>query len=118
MENWVKRALRRASLKWPPRNRALASSQVGRRKNRLTNRMAMHFRCAKCRKSFPKTAIQLDHVEPVEDINEGFTGFDNYIRRLFVDEKGFQVLCGNCHAKKTKAENSKRVNTKGSKSKT
>ena len=41
---------------------------------------------------------------------EGFTSYDDWIRRCFVEKGGLQVLCQNCHSVKTLTENAERKN--------
>lgn len=48
--------------------------------------------------------IQMDHIEPVVPVNDGFTSFDDYIHRMFCPEDGFAALCKPCHDEKTKKE--------------
>jgi len=50
----------------------------------------------------------VDHIEPVVDIKRGFVSWDEYIKRLLVEKKGLQVLCRDCHDKKTKEERGQR----------
>ena len=97
--NWLIAQLRRASYKWPERTTA-------KRKARIERGI---YRCNICKGEFPAKSIQLDHRKPVLSPSLGFTDWDNYIKRLFVDSKGFQVLCKPCHQKRTTRENAKRV---------
>lgn len=53
----------------------------------------------------------MDHIIPVVGA-DGFTTWDDYIERMFVDREGFQVLCKACHKIKTDEEKGER--TKGS----
>lgn len=62
--------------------------------------MAQHYLCAKCRKDFPKTSVQVDHIEEV--VLDKFTTWDEFIERLFCNSDNLQVLCIPCHKKKTK----------------
>jgi 5-methylcytosine-specific restriction endonuclease McrA len=69
--------------------------------------MAQHFQCAACLSNFPATAVQVDHIIPVVG-RDGFSTWDDYIERMFVDKEGFQVLCKLCHKKKTLEEKGER----------
>lgn len=54
--------------------------------------------------------IEVDHIDPVIDPDKGFTDWNDYIARLFVEEDKLQVLCKECHKKKTNDEAKKRRN--------
>src|ERR1700733_12459141 len=91
------------SYRWPPRYVALKSAHKARNQ----------YLCAKCEKIFTKKEIAIDHVVPVTDPIQGFTGWQDYVERMFPDYGGYQVLCqATCHSKKTKRENKLRVKTK------
>lgn len=55
-----------------------------------------------------KPNVFVDHIEPVVNPETGFVSWDEYIERLFVEEDGLQVLCKECHDKKTKEEKERR----------
>jgi 5-methylcytosine-specific restriction endonuclease McrA len=94
--------LRRASYRSPARSFCLRSARTAR--NTYT--------CAKCKKSFPRKEVQVDHIESVVPTT-GWAGFDDFIARLFVPATGLQCLCKPCHSVKTKAENAlRRANKK------
>lgn len=48
--------------------------------------------------------VKVDHIDPVIDPTEGFTTWDEVIRRMFVEKDGLQVLCKKCHDEKTQDE--------------
>ena len=55
-----------------------------------------------------KGKVCLDHRVPVIDpkgFKNGPWDWNEYIERMFCDEDGFQVLCTDCHDKKTEIEN-------------
>lgn len=56
------------------------------------------FRCEKCNK--PQDKLEIDHINPVVRVT-GFTTWDEYISRMFVDPEGLQGLCKACHSAKT-----------------
>lgn len=45
--------------------------------------------------------VQIDHVTPIGPLEE----WNVWIDRLFCDEDNLQVLCKECHSRKTKCEN-------------
>ena len=104
--------LRKASVTWGPAKAALAAARVRRG----------WYLCASCGQEIPasipavyksgkkkgrsyraKNAI-VDHINPVVDPHIGFTTWDEYIRRMFVELDGYQVLCLACHKIKTAEE--------------
>lgn len=86
--------LRRAHTKWPPRRAAKNATRVSRGV----------YVCDKCKGKFGPKQIDMDHTVPVIDPVEGFVDLQTYIDRLFLDESGYQVLCKECHKKKTHEE--------------
>lgn len=97
--NWLISQLRRISYKWPERTKAKNRGRIERGV----------YRCNRCKNEFPAKSIQLDHRIPVVDPDSGFTGWSDYIERLFCDASGYQVLCRPCHKEKTVEENSRRT---------
>lgn len=45
-----------------------------------------------------------DHIHPIVPPSEGFTSFDAWIHRCFVDSTGYQALCYACHKLKSDSE--------------
>lgn len=97
-------ALRSATRRYPPRNAALQKAYVDKRISKRSGRLAKHYKCAKCRKLFTSTDVQIDHIEPVVDPKQGFVSWDVYVERMYCEEDNFQVLCKPCHKIKTKEE--------------
>lgn len=102
--SFVISALRSATRRYPPRNRALKKAFVKRQISKVSGRLAMHYKCAVCKKLFTSTNVQIDHILPVVDPAKGFVSWDEYINRMYCEEDNFQVLCKPCHLKKTKKE--------------
>lgn len=96
-KKFVVRALRRASLKWPPRNNVKKKARVRRGV----------YKCNKCKEEVRVQRIALDHVYPVANA-DGFSTWDDYIMKMFAPESGWQVLCKPCHQKKTREERGKK----------
>lgn len=55
-----------------------------------------------------KEKPNLDHITPIIDVKNGWTTWDSFIERMFCEAGEFQVLCKECHDKKTKQENEER----------
>jgi 5-methylcytosine-specific restriction endonuclease McrA len=102
--SFVTGALRTATRRWPPKYKALKEAFVGRQVNKKTNKLAMHYRCAACDNEFVSNDVQVDHISPAVDPAKGFVSWDVYVDRLFCETSNLQVLCLNCHKKKTSEE--------------
>ena len=97
--------LRSGTQRWGPMQQAKKNANVSRGL----------YECAGCGKHVPLTTyseekrkrvknIAVDHVDPVVDPEVGFTSWDEYIERMYVELEGFQVLCHKCHTEKTNEE--------------
>jgi hypothetical protein len=67
------------------------------------------YKCELCWKIVPlskakKTQIVADHIEPIIDPAIWFVSYDEWIRRCFIEEEGYQAICLECHTKKTNNE--------------
>lgn len=87
--------LGRSWMAWPPRN------EVKRRCKHPTK--SGWYVCEICKSEREK--IDIDHIKPVVNVNEGFTTWDDYIYSKFVGADSLQGICKDCHKKKTKEEN-------------
>lgn len=103
--NFIKNLLRSGQRKWKPMQDCI--------KNARTRRGFYH--CAECEQEVPATFIHptsgrrtkniiADHIEPVIDPAVGFTTWDEFIERLFVEDEHWQALCWSCHKIKTSEE--------------
>ena len=102
--SFVTSALRAASRRWPVKYKALKAAFAGRQVNAKTGKLAMHYKCAKCKKLFVAADVQVDHVQPVVDPKKGFVGWDVYVDRMFCEIENLQVLCKADHKIKTDQE--------------
>lgn len=112
--SFAKQVLRSASVRWYARNEVYKRCQVSRGV----------YKCEGCGGHFTRKQLQIDHIEPVVDIREGFTTLDNWVLRLFVTPDKLQSLCHfekedgsvyGCHASKSSLENEMREFYKGQK---
>ena len=87
-------ALRRASLRWPPRAAAFRRARVSRGV----------YRCENCTGEFKRRDLHADHETPVVDVT-GYQSMDDYIMRLFIPAGGYNIYCKACHEIKTQEEN-------------
>lgn len=98
LNSFVKATLRSASLRWWSREAVFKRIKVDRGQ----------YRCEECKEIFKRGEIQIDHIEPVIDIRLGFTTWDDYIMRLFVEPDKLQGICKACHDGKTLREDAMR----------
>lgn len=91
---FAKGALRRASLMFPSISEA----------RRLARRERGLYLCAMCEELHKAKDVQVDHRNPVVDMEKGFTTLDEFAIRLFCPVEELDVLCTNCHNAKTAGE--------------
>lgn len=89
--SFIVSALRRASSRWAPKYACKKAARIARNS----------YRCASCSKAFGNSDIHIDHIIPVVDPATGFTTWDQFIARLFVEIDGFRAVCTTCHAEIT-----------------
>lgn len=94
-KEFVIQGMRRASYRWPERNKCLTAARVSRG----------IYLCNHCKLQYKKQEIKIDHIFPVVDPIVGFDGFDTYAKRLFCLAEEMQCLCKSCHSAKTLTEN-------------
>lgn len=112
LQAWVIAGLRSLSRKYPPRFETLKEAATEKKTNVKTGRLAQHYECAECRNDFPATGVNVDHLIPVCDPEKGFEDWNTYIPRLFCEKANLQVLCSDCHSKKSLAEGQVRTAAK------
>lgn len=105
MTSFIKNLLRSGTRKWSPNSTVLKKARVSRG----------FYLCSCCGESTPVTKVDsvsrkrvknvvVDHIEPVIPPEVGFTTWDSFIDRLFVEVEKLQVLCLDCHKIKTSEE--------------
>lgn len=80
---------------WGPRNEVKRRCKVEGRNG--------WFKCEICEQEREK--IEIDHIHPVIKPEDGFIGWDTYIRSKFVEAGELQGICRDCHKEKTQKEN-------------
>lgn len=102
-KSFIRGNLRRVTQKWAPIQTTLQKARVERG----------FYLCAHCEETVPATKkvdgkrvknVHVDHIDPVIDPAVGWVSWDSLIERMFVEEDGLQVLCDECHTKKTNEE--------------
>ena len=112
LKGFIISTIRSGMRRYPPKYQSLNDAKVGKRVNPKSGRTAEYYKCAGCDGEFVKKDVQVDHVLPVVDPVDGFQGWDVYITRMFCPVENLQVLCRNCHSKKSKSESKTRVKNK------
>lgn len=108
LKAFIINTLRRASFRHKPRGEAKKRFKV-KVGEFSTGRAKYGYRCIDCEEVFKSKEIKMDHIDAVVDPIHGFTGFDDYVERMFCDEDGFASLCPADHDKKTAIEKDYRV---------
>lgn len=103
-KSFITSTIRGGFRRFPNKYVVLKQSQVGRKINSATGKLAMHHRCADCKEEVTSANVQVDHISPIVDPKVGFTTWDEFIDKLFCGVENLQVLCKKCHAVKTKEE--------------
>jgi len=65
------------------------------------------YQCAQCTKWYPNSETEVDHIVPAGSLKE-YSDLPGFVSRLLCEADNLQVLCKECHAKKTNADRSKK----------
>lgn len=96
--SFIRSALRRAFVRWPPNYAARRDARrayCGTRKNQK-----WEFQCAKCGGWFIQRNTQIDHKKECGTLRR-YEDLPGFAARLFCEKDGLQVLCKPCHKAKT-----------------
>lgn len=96
-KTFVRSAMRRAWMKWPPKFEAL---KLARRPSQSDNkRLKWEFQCAHCKQWHQGKDVAVDHIIPWGSIWN--LSIEEAWSRLLVGVNQLQVLCRLCHDAKT-----------------
>ena len=96
----IRSALRKAFQYWKPA--MIALEQASRKSESENKRLKKEYHCAKCKKWFKRTDVQIDHIEECGTL-KSYSDIALFLTKLTIeDPNGFQILCKPCHLKKTK----------------
>lgn len=112
MASFIKSVIRMGSRKWPQKYEALNRALIGKRLDPRTGKMSNRYKCAGCNNLFKATEVQVDHIDPVVSVEDGFIDWNEYIMRMYCEADGFQILCSECHGVKTENERKQRKEKK------
>jgi 5-methylcytosine-specific restriction endonuclease McrA len=97
----LRSALRRHYRYWKP---LIAAKYKARREYKGGGRQKWEYQCNSCDGWFPDKQVEVDHIIPVGSLKT-FDDLIPFIERLIPeDSDSFQVLCKECHKKKTAKE--------------
>jgi Zn finger protein HypA/HybF involved in hydrogenase expression len=97
----VRSSLRRSFRFWYP-------GQLAKQAALIPNSKPKMYKCAMCKKAFREKEIQIDHKVPCGTL-KSYEDIPVFLKRLTPeDPKAFQVLCKECHRKKTKSHDSRK----------
>ena len=102
---WIKSVLRKASMKWGPINETRKEARVSRGIYQCSGygREPHNVRASKKIDDKRVVNTHVDHIVPI--MSDGFTSWGNMIEAMFCERDNLQLLCHECHARKTKVEN-------------
>lgn len=109
----IAKVLRRGTLTWDGRNRALAKASKkkweGKRNKKGEKILKTYWKCATCLEWFrDKSQVEVDHVVEVGELDSYQGDIGLYAKRMY-NEENLQILCVVCHLKKTKGWSAKKV---------
>lgn len=98
---FLRSALRRASDRFPPKQEA---KKLHRRPYKGSNtRQKWEYQCVQCKKWFKDKEVEVDHIIPTGTLRS-FDDLPEFCRKLFCGIEHYQILCKECHKKKTAQE--------------
>ncbi len=112
LNTFLRSLIRSGFRKYPPKYEVLKEALWGKKLNSKTGRQCYHYTCASCKKQYPSSEVNVDHINAVIDPSTGFENWDVYIKRMFCSKENLQVLCETCHNEKTLQETRSRNESK------
>lgn len=97
--SFIRSALRQAWSKYPVKFQVMNAAK----KDVDWGRTRYAYQCADCKELFKATDVQVDHIKPAGSLKT-YKDLPKFVETLFCESDNLQVLCKECHAKKTKEE--------------
>lgn len=94
---FVRSALRKAWLRWPPRYAALNAAESGIGKLR-------RWRCAICDGDFLKKDVEVDHFPVACGSLKDYDDLPRFVKTLYCEADNLRVVCKTCHKAHTKQQ--------------
>ena len=109
MFGFIRSAMRRASVRWGPKNKAAIDA---RRPNKSRNkRLKWEFQCADCGKWFARKFTSVHHKKSCGTLRS-FDDLPAFVENLFCEVDGFELLCNKCHKKKHSLKTEHKIHAK------
>lgn len=102
--SFIRSTLRQKSRWWKPITQCKLESR--RPYKGPLKRQKFEYQCNSCKKWFPEKKINVDHIVGAGSLNCG-ADLPGFVERLFCEQDNLQVLCEDCHNKKTQLEKQK-----------
>jgi 5-methylcytosine-specific restriction endonuclease McrA len=102
--SFIRSALRQKSRWWKPITECKMKAR--RAYKGPLKRQKFEYQCNCCKQWFPEKKINVDHIIGAGSLNCA-TDLPGFVERLFCEQDNLQVLCTECHDKKTKLEKEK-----------
>lgn len=102
--SFIRSALRQKSRWWKPVT--IVKLKARRPYHGPNKRQKYEYQCNHCKRWFQEKMISVDHIEAVGTLNCA-RDLPAFVERLFIEVPGLQVLCDECHGKKTEQDNLK-----------
>lgn len=104
--SFIRSTLRQKSRWWKPVSEC---KQKAKRAYKGSNkRQKFEYQCNHCKNWYAEKNINVDHIIPAGTLTCA-NDLPGFVERLFVEAEGLQVLCSNCHDKKTAKERENRL---------
>ena len=101
---FIRSALRQKSRWWKPITQC--KMEARRPYTGPLKRQKYEYQCNSCNKWFPEKQINVDHIIGAGSLNCA-GDLPGFVERLFCEQDNLQVLCTDCHDKKTQSEKQK-----------
>ena len=102
--SFIRSALRQKSRWWKPITECKMKAR--RAYKGPLKRQKFEYQCNNCKDWFPEKKINVDHIIGAGSLNCS-ADLPGFVERLFCEQDNLQVLCTECHDKKTKLEKEK-----------